>query len=106
MLVEVYFKKTNILAVRPISCDEESRWIELVSRHHYLGFNGLIGEQIKYVAVLDGSWVGLLGWASSAYKCADITRRAQWHNLKWLVAVRVAELSSGSSASSAPLLAS
>lgn len=82
MLVEVFFKKTNILAVRPISCDEESRWIELVSRHHYLGFNGLIGEQIKYVAVLDGSWVGLLGWASSAYKCADRDAWIGWKDFR------------------------
>jgi len=28
-----------------------------------------VGEQIRYVALIGGRWVALLGWASAAYKC-------------------------------------
>jgi len=63
------------LIVRPIKPEEEDAWDELMSRHHYLGFERLVGESLKYVALLHGEWVALIGWGTSAFKCAP---RDQW----------------------------
>ncbi|MEW6522187.1 MAG: hypothetical protein AB1445_01220 [Bacillota bacterium] len=41
-----------------------------MATHHYLGFERLVGESLKYLALLEGEWVALLGWASAAVKCA------------------------------------
>ena len=73
------------LIVRPITLEEEERWDALVRTNHYLGFNGLIGERLKYVAILEGHWVGLLGWAAAALKCAD---RDQWIGWKIFKSVK------------------
>ena len=68
------FEKQGLI-VHPIGHEEEEQWNALMREHHYLGFKGLIGEQIKYVATLRGEWVALLGWAASSYRCLD---RDQW----------------------------
>ena len=46
--------------------------------HHYLGFKGLIGEQIKYVATVRGEWVALIAWAASSYRCLDRDKWIGW----------------------------
>ena len=66
------------LQVRPLEEAEKPQWQLLMSQHHYLGHSQLGGEQIYYVAQLDGSWCGLLAWGSGARKSAI---RDQW--LKW-----------------------
>lgn len=58
----------QILVVRPIHSQEESRWNELMNAHHYLGFRQLVGESIKYVAEINHQWVALLGWGTAAFK--------------------------------------
>jgi hypothetical protein len=73
--VKIYKDSRDSLIVRPIEACEESRWNWLMVVNHYLGFKGLIGEQIKYVAILNGEWVALLGWAASSYKGHS---RDQW----------------------------
>jgi len=64
------------LIVRPIIPGEEAAWNALMARHHYLGFNGLSGQNIKYVAIFNGQWVALIGWGSAALKCS--------HRDKWI----------------------
>jgi hypothetical protein len=63
----------NDLVVRPIKSNEEERWNQLMSKHHYLGFNSLVGNSLKYVAILNERWVALLGWGAAALsnKCRD-----------------------------------
>ena len=56
------------IVVRPIQADERETWDSLMSSHHYLGFRHLVGESIRYVALLNGEWVALLGWSSAAFK--------------------------------------
>jgi hypothetical protein len=63
------------LIVRPIIPGEEKPWNALMTRHHYLGFQSLTGQSLKYVALLDGQWVALIGWGSGVLKCS---RRDQW----------------------------
>ena len=64
--------------VRPIGPGEAARWDLLVRERHYLGLGQLVGESLKYVAVVDGQWVALLGWASAAYKCGPRDRWIGW----------------------------
>jgi hypothetical protein len=63
------------LCVRPIRPHEEPLWNELMARHHYLGFQSIVGESMKYVAELDGEWAGLIGWGTAAFKSRH---RDQW----------------------------
>ena len=63
------------LIVRPIVPGEEKPWNALMTRHHYLSFQSLTGQSLKYVALLDGQWVALIGWGSGVLKCS---RRDQW----------------------------
>lgn len=56
------------LVVRPIFREEEGKWDNLMRRHHYLGFSKLPGKSLKYVALLNGQWVALLGWGAAALK--------------------------------------
>ena len=37
-----------------------------MGEHHYLGFHSLTGNTLKYVALLEGQWVALIGWGSAA----------------------------------------
>lgn len=65
------------LIVRPITPGEENDWNTLMAKHHYLGFHCLSGRSLKYVALLDGRWVALIGWGAAALKCSP---RDQWIN--------------------------
>jgi len=52
------------LIVRPITPGEENEWNTLMAKHHYLGFHCLSGRRLKYVALLNGRWVALIGWGA------------------------------------------
>ena len=78
------------LDVRPINPEEQEQWDELMRTHHYLGFRAIVGEALKYAAILEGRWVGLIGWGTAAFKIRP--RDAwigweppqQWRRLKFL----------------------
>jgi len=65
----------DTLVVRLIVPDEEDTWNKLMAAHHYLGFQKLTGPSLKYVAILGGRWVGLVGWGGGVLKT---TVRDQW----------------------------
>jgi len=71
------------LAVRPVTIEEKGRWKSLMDEHHYLGFAGVGGRSIFYVATLQEQWVALLCWSSAAL---HVGVREQW--LGWDAAVR------------------
>jgi len=79
------------LVVRPIEPREESAWDQLMSRYHYLGFRTIVGESLKYVALLQGQWVALVGWGTSALNCAPRdkwigwSREQQYRRLRYVV---------------------
>ena len=56
------------LEVRPISPGEQCRWNDLVKKHHYLGLRAIVGEAMRYVAILDGQWVALIGFGAASLK--------------------------------------
>jgi hypothetical protein len=70
--------QTNLdsLIVRPITPDEEKAWNNLMSEHHYLGFQGLTGKTLKYIALLEQKWAALIGWGSGVLKSS--------HREKWI----------------------
>jgi hypothetical protein len=57
------------LVVRPLRCEERSRWRQLMNQHHYLGLQRLVGQSLCYVATVGDHWVALLAWGSAALKC-------------------------------------
>ncbi|MDF1580513.1 MAG: DUF4338 domain-containing protein, partial [Desulfuromonadales bacterium] len=65
----------NAIHVRPVVSFEETRYRELMQRHHYLGDLPKIGETLWYVATLNDEWVALLTFSAAALKCAA---RDQW----------------------------
>lgn len=64
--------------VRLLLPEERPLWEELLRRHHYLGFNGMVGESLRYVATAGGQWVALLGWQAAALKCGPRDRFLGW----------------------------
>jgi len=66
------------LIVRPIRGEERETWDQLMAAHHYLGLKHLVGESIRYVALLNGQWVALLGWTSAAYKSGPRDKWIGW----------------------------
>ena len=52
----------------PWGLEERRRWDDLVEKHHYLPFQGLVGRGLRHVAELDGQWVALVGWQAGAFK--------------------------------------
>jgi hypothetical protein len=73
--------------VRLVSQKEQPRWDGLMRRHHYLGFQGMIGESLRYAAVHQDRWLALLGWSGAALKCGV---RDQW--IRWTPALKLQRL--------------
>ena len=65
------------LRVRPIARDEVGRFNAELDAHHWLGHR-LTGQVMRYVAVLDGQWVALVGFGSAALTCAARDRYIGW----------------------------
>ncbi len=66
------------VVLRPATAVEKPLWDTLMRRHHYLGFQAMIGESLRYVAEYQGQWLALLGWCSAALKCAVRDRWIGW----------------------------
>ena len=58
-----------------IEPEEKAKWDEQIEQYHYLANAHLVGRQLRYVAELDGEWVGLLGWNVAAY---HLKPREEW----------------------------
>jgi hypothetical protein len=54
--------------VRPIFVDEVGRFNAALKEHHWLGHR-LTGQVLRYVAVLDGEWVAVVGFGSVVLSC-------------------------------------
>jgi hypothetical protein len=56
------------VVVRPIFADEVGRFNVALREHHWLGHR-LTGQVLRYVAVLDGEWVAVVGFGSAVLSC-------------------------------------
>jgi len=63
--------------VRPIFVSEVDRFNALLRVHHWLG-RRLTGQVMRYVAVLEGEWVALVGFGSAALSCSARDRCVGW----------------------------
>lgn len=77
------------LTVRPIRDDERATWDELTAKHHYLQSHRLVGESLRYVALLDERWTALLGWTSAAFKLSERDAWIGWSEQQRLQRLKV-----------------
>ena len=65
------------LVVRLVLPEERQRFDETLRENHWLGA-GLVGETMRYIALVDGEWAALVGFGSSA-----LCVRSREHLLCW-----------------------
>ena len=53
--------------LRRVLPHETARCEQAVRENHYLQSADLVGEQLWYVAEVQGQWLALLGWSAAAY---------------------------------------
>jgi hypothetical protein len=53
-----------------------------MNEYHYLGFKWIAGKSLRYIALLEGKWVALLGWGSAAKNCGVRDRYIGWSGEK------------------------
>jgi hypothetical protein len=56
------------LLVRPVARAERPLWKACLAHYHYLGYRPGAGEQLGYVAYLQGQLVACLAWGAAAYR--------------------------------------
>jgi hypothetical protein len=56
------------VVVRSIFADEVGRFNAALTEHHWLGHR-LTGQVLRYVAVLEGEWVAVVGFGSAVLSC-------------------------------------
>jgi hypothetical protein len=61
--------------VRLIQPDQRPRFDQCLLTEHYLHSADLVGEQLRYVAEVNGQWVALLAWSAPAFALKD---RESW----------------------------
>lgn len=66
------------VVVRLVAPDEKVRWDDPIITRHYLKNATRVGEQLRYVAELDGQWLALLGWSAAAYHLKGRDARIGW----------------------------
>jgi len=66
------------LTVRPCREDELAEFHQLMRDHHYLKGGRSAGDTLRYIAEVDGRWVGLLTWGAAAYKLKDRDKWIGW----------------------------
>ena len=70
------------VTVRLIREHEKTKWDGFIEREHYLHNPRLVGEQLRYVAEVDGDWLALLSWSAAAYHIAGRDRWIGWSDLQ------------------------
>ena len=76
--------ETSLLArvkVRLIEEDELAAWNNLIEKKHYLS-STLVGPQLRYVAEVEGTWVGLLSFGQASYHLRDRESFVGWNDVQ------------------------
>jgi len=72
----------DTVTVRLIHAHEKDRWNRLIKQEHYLHNPTLVGEQLRYIAEVDGNWLALLSWSGAAYHIAGRDLWIGWSDLQ------------------------
>jgi hypothetical protein len=78
MVLSYFQSEADVLGrvtVRLVREEERSRFDRLLEEEHYLASSILVGESLRYVAELDGQWVGLITFSAPAL---HLKAREQW----------------------------
>lgn len=54
---------------------QSALWNGMIDRYHYLGYQRLVGAQLRYLIRHDGGLLGAMGWGASAW---TVKPRDQW----------------------------
>jgi hypothetical protein len=73
-------ERVEVRLLDPGNEEDRARYRELMERHHYLKGDVLVGEQLRYVAEVDGQWLALLGWSAAARHLKDREQWLGWSN--------------------------
>lgn len=65
-------------SIKAITPQDSYLWDYLVHHYHYLGLPKLVGEYLRYLAVIDGQVVACLAWASPAWKVRSRDQFIGW----------------------------
>lgn len=74
----VFVDPSATLVVRPIVEAERLGWRAYMQRFHYLGDCQLVGESLRYVALLGDELVALLGWGAASLCNEQRDRHLGW----------------------------
>ena len=66
------------VVVRPVTGNEQARYQQQLTQHHYLGALPKIGETLWYVATWRGQWLAQLSVSAAALKCGVRDRWIGW----------------------------
>lgn len=69
------------LTIRLVDSQDAYLWDYLVHHYHYLGLPRLVGEHLKYLALIGGQVVACLAWASAAWKVRSRDQHIGWDEL-------------------------
>ncbi len=69
------------VSVRLVKAEELQAWNELVDAKHYLS-SRLVGPTLRYIAEVDGEWVGLLSFGQGAYHLQERERFIGWTDVQ------------------------
>lgn len=72
---------SRVRVIPIVAADERQRWDELMKTWHYLRSARMVGEQLRYAAVVDGEWVALLGWSAAALKSGPRRDWVGWQDV-------------------------
>ena len=67
--------------LRLIKAHERKRWNKLVDKHHYLS-SRLVGNQLRYVAEIDGKWMALLSVGEASGHLEDRDTYIGWTDVQ------------------------
>jgi len=67
--------------VRLCESDEREKWDKTIDEIHYLD-SRLVGPSLRYVAELDGQWVGVLSFGQAAYHLRDRDEWIGWSDVQ------------------------
>jgi hypothetical protein len=70
------------LVVRPCTSAECEEWNRLVETHHDLHSSSMMGEQIRYFALIDNVVVACLGWGAAVFKSRHRESWIGWENIQ------------------------
>lgn len=82
MCINQHDSRLERLTVRPCTPAECVLWDRLVTEHHDLHNARMMGEQMRYIAEIDGAVVACLGWSAAVFKSRHREKWVGWSDVQ------------------------